>query len=258
MPKSAPLLCCMECAAAARGTDRPPWDGRCRREGRRHRASSPGTACSTTISEDWAVAMVASRSRTRVRIMAGERLADFSATKHVEAGVLTCLPKYLHRFHTSVTEVARTGEDTCRYAVLVYRFGLLSAIRFLIVSHEVRGRHVFGLFFAAGTDVNLAGFGFCLRPPPGKGTVCKDGALSRILGVHLFVYGHRHERAPGSFNCAATLLAYFAWRSAMGIITACTGDRAHRERASVVFDQHAEETLNRSVERAVHHDRLFT
>ena len=55
-----------------------------------------------------------------------------------------------------------------------------------------------------------------------KGTFCM--ACSRIFAFIFSLRASTSTRTPIAFNCAATLFAYSACRSLIGIITACTGD----------------------------------
>src|SRR5208283_1879375 len=122
--------------------------------------------------------------------------------------------------------------------------------------HELTRGHVFGLLFPAGADVDLVGFGFFIAHHQQERYF-----LHRVLAdfrVHLFVAGidfHAHA-------CRPQLRRYFS-----RILDMALSDWDHRylhrrephwERPGVVFDQHAEEALDRSVERAVHHQRLLT
>src|SRR5216684_4300665 len=121
--------------------------------------------------------------------------------------------------------------------------------------HELRRPHVFRLIFPARADVYLVGLGFFVANHQQKRNL-----LHRVFAdfrIHLFVariHFHAHSFRP-------QLRRYF-----FRVLRMALGDRdhrylhrrqPHRERSGVVFDQHAEEALDRSVERAVDHHWLL-
>src|SRR5215472_11536058 len=69
--------------------------------------------------------------------------------------------------------------------------------------HEFRRRHVFGLFFAAGADVDFAGFGFLVSDHEQEGYF-----LERVFadfGVHLFIAGIDLDAHADGFELAGDI-----------------------------------------------------
>ena len=129
------------------------------------------------------------------------------------------------------------------------------AISFLDLLHELRRRHVFRLLFAASADVDLAGLGFFVADHQQEWHLL-HGMLAD-LGVHLFVAGIDVHANADFFQLRGDFV---------GVIRVALADRNHhrlhrrqpdRKRAGIVLDQHAEEALDRSIQRAVHHHRLL-
>ena len=62
---------------------------------------------------------------------------------------------------------------------------------------------------------------------------------------------------PAASSRSCTVRAYSSCRSVIGITDDLHRREPHRKRAGVVLDQNAEEALDRSVQRAMHHQRLM-
>src|SRR5579871_4754124 len=103
-----------------------------------------------------------------------------------------------------------------------YTPGLFSAISFLIFStNSAAGMSSVFSFPRVRTFTFPASAS--LSPTTRRnGTFCM--ACSRILAFIFSLRASTSTRTPISLSCEATLFAYSAWRSLIGIIATCTGD----------------------------------
>jgi hypothetical protein len=88
-----------------------------------------------------------------------------------------------------------------------------------------------------------------------NGTFCM--ACSRIFAFIFSLRESTSTRTPAARSCDATFSAYSDVALGDWDHRDLHGREPDRERSGVVLDQHAEEALDRSVERAVNHQRLL-
>src|SRR5712691_13095593 len=77
------------------------------------------------------------------------------------------------------------------------------------------------------------------------------------LGIHLLVTRIHLHPHPDSLELIRNFVRVLRMPLADWDHRHLHRRQPHRERAGVVLDQHTEETLDRTEERAMHHDRLF-
>ena len=83
-------------------------------------------------------------------------------------------------------------------------------------------------------------------------------ACSRILAFIFSLRASTCTRTPAALSLSRNFIRVLdVALSLMGTIATCTGESQTRERSGVVLDEHAEEALDRAVQRAVHHQRLM-
>src|SRR5208282_2263228 len=121
--------------------------------------------------------------------------------------------------------------------------------------HEIRRRHVFRFFFPTRTHVYLARLCLFVSDYEEERNLL-HGVLAD-LGVHLFVAGVDLDAHSDGLELIRDFVGVLRVAFADGDHRHLHRREPYRERARVVLNEHAEETLDRSVESAVHHDRLL-
>ncbi len=134
----------------------------------------------------------------------------------------------------------------------IWRFFCDQLLNFL---YEFRCEHIFRLLFSASADIDFPAFGLFIA-----NNQQERHFLHRVfadLRVHFFIAGVDVETHASSFELFANFIR---------VIDVALGDGNHdrlywrkpnRKCSRVVFNQHTEEPLHRSKQRAMHHDWLF-